>query len=562
MAFRTPVRERFTLSLSVEQLMLLASVFWAFSANGLFLSAALDGRPPGQPGTWGFAAALLVMLVAVHYVILAVVSTRWTVKPLLAALIVGTAFATYFMQSFQVYLDPSMMRNVLRTDAAEAVELFAWRLLPHLLLFAVLPLAVLWRVRLEPQPLPRALLRRLLSLLGALALLVVALLLTFQPFASMMRNDRDMRYLATPANYLYSIGAVVAAQAKDAAKPRQPIGVDAEPGPAFAARTRPLLVLLVVGETARAANWGLNGYARQTTPELAALAGAGEPLVNFGEVTSCGTNTEVSLPCMFAPVGRRKYDEATIRSSESLLHVLARAGVSVLWRDNQSGCKGVCEGLPQENVPDLRPGGICANGRCLDEGLLAGLPERLDALKKTRKPATQLLALHMLGNHGPSYFRRYPPAFKRFQPACEFDDLHKCSREQIVAAYDNALLYTDHVLAGAIRQLQAAAGAVDSALLYVSDHGESLGENNLYLHGLPYAIAPDLQKRVPMVLWLSAGAPRALGLDVACLQRRAKEPAAHDHLFHTLLGLADVKTALYDPTWDLAQDCRTPNPAP
>ena len=541
--------------------MLLASAFWALSANGLFLAAALDGRELSQPANLGFAAALLLMLVAVHYVMLSVVSLRLLLKPVLAVLIVGTAFATYFMQSYKVYLDPSMMRNVLRTDAAEARELFAWRLLPHLLWFAVLPLLVLWRVRIEDRPWLRAALRRVLGVFVALALLVGALMLIFQPFASLMRNNKDMRYLATPANYLYSIGAVAAAQAKGAAKPRQPIGLDAKPGPAFAARSKPLLVVLVVGETARAANWGLNGYTRQTTPELAALAAAGEPLLNFADVVSCGTNTEVSLPCMFAPVGRRDYDEATIRGSESLLHVLARAGVGVMWRDNQSGCKGVCEGLPQDNVADLKLPGLCSDGRCLDEGLLSGLPERLDALK-SGAPATQLLVLHMLGNHGPSYFRRYPPAFKRFEPACEFDDLHKCSREQIVAAYDNALLYTDHVLAAALKPLQAASGAVDSVLLYVSDHGESLGENNLYLHGLPYAIAPDLQKRVPMLLWFSAGAPRALNLDIACLQRRAKEPAAHDHLFHTLLGLIDVKTTLYDQRWDLAQGCRAPKAAP
>jgi len=559
MLFHASTRERTTLPLSVEQLMLAASLFWALSANRLFLSAALNERDLSQPGTWGFALALLLMLAAVHYVILSVVSTRHTVKPLLTLLIVGTAFATYFMQSFNVYLDPTMLRNVLRTDVAEARELFSWRLVPHLLLFAALPLLLLWRVRIVPRPLLRAALVRGGTVLAALALLVGALMLIFQPFASMMRNHKDMRYLATPANYLYSIGAVVAAQAKGAAKPRQPIGLDAKPGPAYAARTKPLLVVMVVGETARAANWGLNGYARQTTPELAALA-TSEPLVSYAEVASCGTNTEVSLPCMFAPVGRRDYDEAVIRGSESLLHVLARAGVGVMWRDNQSGCKGVCEGLPQDNVMDLKLSGLCADGRCLDEGLLAGLPERLEGLKA--KPATQFLVLHMLGNHGPSYFRRYPAAFKRFTPACEFDDLQKCSREQIVNAYDNALLYTDHVLASLVKQLQAASASVDSALLFVSDHGESLGENNLYLHGLPYAIAPDLQKRVPMLLWLSAGTPKSLGLDVACLQRRAKEPAAHDHLFHTVLGLVDVKTALYDPKWDLAQGCRLQAAAP
>ena len=544
---------RWRIPATVEQLLIAASVFWALSANRLFLAAALKDRGFSEPATWVFAGALLVLLTALHFLLLALVCNRWTVKPLLAVLIVGTAFASHFMQSFGVYLDPSMMRNVLRTDVAEARELFAWSLLPHLLLYAVLPLVLLWRVRLVQRPWLRASAARGAALLLAVAALVGALLLVFQSFSSLMRNNKDMRYLVTPANYLWSIGVVATAQAKGAAQPRRPIGLDAAPGPRMATRTRPLLVVLVVGETARAANWGLNGYARQTTPELARL-----PVINFPDVTACGTNTEVSLPCMFAPVGRRDYDEARIRGSESLLHVLARAGVGVHWRDNQSGCKGVCEGLSQDELIALKPAGLCSDGRCLDEGLLLGLDERLAGLKGGR--ASQLLVLHQLGNHGPSYFRRYPPAFARFGPACRHDDLHKCSQQEITAAYDNALLYTDHVLALLIARLQAAAATVDSAVIYVSDHGESLGENNLYLHGLPYAIAPDLQKRVPMVAWFSATAPASAGLgaDTSCLEQRARLPAAHDHLFHTLLGLLDVKTTLYERDWDLAQGCRAP----
>jgi lipid A ethanolaminephosphotransferase len=306
------------------------------------------------------------------------------------------------------------------------------------------------------------------------------------------------------------------------------------------------VVVLVVGETARAANWGLDGYARQTTPALARL-----PVVNFSDVTSCGTNTETSLPCMFAPVGRRDYDEARIRGSESLLHVAARAGVNVTWRDNQSGCKGVCAGLPSESVEAMNAPGLCDGSRCLDEGLLVGLDQKLATAR-----GSQLWVLHMLGNHGPSYFRRYPPAFERFVPACHDDDLQHCSREQIVNAYDNALLYTDHVLASLVAKLQAQADRVDSVMLYVSDHGESIGESGLFLHGVPYPIAPREQTRVPMVMWLSDGAVRATGVDVACLRQRAEAPAAHDHLFHTVLGLLDVRTALYEPQWDLGARCR------
>ena len=546
-----PETSRWSVPVTVESLLLVASLFWALTANSAFFRATLHDRSLAEPGSWGFVLALGLMLVSLHFLMLALVCNRWTVKPVLVVLILGTAVATHFMQSFGVYLDPSMLRNTLRTDMAEARELWSWRLLPHLLVYAVLPLLMLWRVRLVQRPWLRATAVRIGALLMSVAVFVGVLLLVFQSFSSLMRNHKEIRYLATPANYLWSIAAVGAAQAQGAAQPRRPIGLDATAGPRMLARTKPLLVVLVVGETARAANWGLNGYARQTTPELARLA-----VINFPDVTACGTNTEVSLPCMFAPVGRRDHDEARIRGSQSLLHVLARAGVDVHWRDNQSGCKGVCEGLPQDDVVSINPPGMCREGRCLDEGLLSGLDERLARLKGSK--GTALLVLHQLGNHGPSYFRRYPPGFARFAPACENDDLRKCSREEIVNAYDNALLYTDHVLASLVAKLQVRAGDVDSAMLYVSDHGESLGENNLYLHGLPYAIAPDTQKRVPMVAWFSRNAPAQLGIDLACLQRRATQPLSHDHLFHTLLDWLDVKTALYEPARDLGQSCRAP----
>lgn len=540
---------RFTFTASGETVLLAASLFFALAANGPFLAAALRGHDPAAPATWGFVAAVLALLAAAHFVLLALVCNRWTLKPLLALLIVATAFGTFFMSRYGVYFDASMVRNVLRTNVAEARELLTPALLPHLLLFAALPLLLLARVRLRRRPLVRATLLRIGWLLAGLAVAVAALLAVFQPFASLIRNQREVRHLITPGNMVFALGTVIVRETRGAAKPRQPIGLDAKPGPGWAARSKPLLVVLVVGETARAANWGLDGYARQTTPELAALPS----LINFADVTSCGTNTETSLPCMFAPVGRRDYDEARIRGSQSLLHVLARAGVAVHWRDNQSGCKGVCDGLPSETLGAADAPGLCRDGHCLDEALLLGLDARLAQAK-----GTGLLVLHMLGNHGPSYFRRYPPAFERFVPACRDDDLQHCTREQIVNAYDNALLYTDHVLAQLIARLQAHADRVDSAMLYVSDHGESLGENGLFLHGMPFAIAPAVQTKVPMVLWLSDGLRQAEGLDTACLRQRAQQPLQHDHLFHTLLGLLDVQTALYERAWDFTAGCRHP----
>ena len=543
---RAIASRRFSFPASVELTLLATSLFWALAENRLFFASALRGHPDSVIASAGFVLGLGVALAALHFLLLAPLATRWTTKPLLALLLVATAFASFYMTQFGVYLDPSMLRNVLRTDVHEARELFSLSLLRHLLLYAGLPLLLLWRVRLRRRGgWGRALAVRIGAMLLAALLLVGAVLLNFQPLASLMRNQKELRYLITPGNYLWSLASVAGLDARASAGPKRLIGLDAKPGPRWATRQRPQLVVLVVGETARAANWGLNGYARQTTPELAQL-----PVVNFPEVTSCGTSTEVSLPCMFAPVGRRDYDEAAIRNSQTLLQVLARAGVGVRWRDNQSGCKGVCDGLPTEAVIDLDPPGLCADGRCFDEGLLAGLDGLLQDMR-----GAQLLVLHQLGNHGPSYFRRYPSAFARFTPACENDDLRRCTQAEIVNAYDNALLYTDHVLALLIQQLQARAATVDTALVYVSDHGESLGENNLYLHGLPYPIAPDVQKRVPMVMWLSDGFRAAAGIDTACLKQRAAQPASHDNLFHTLLGLLDVQTRLYAPDWDLTRAC-------
>ena len=557
---------------SAESLIVGCSLFWALAANPSFIGAALQGQALADSATWGHALALVGMLTGAHIVVLlalGLLAPGPALKWLLGLLLLVAASASHFIQSYGVVLDPSMLRNVLHTDPPEAGELLTWSLGLHLLLYAGLPMLLLSRIRLLRKGWGRMLVSRGLLAVVGLALFVGSLVAIFPSFGPLMRNQKELRYLATPTNVLWSTGAVVAQNLRGAVRPRQAIGLDARPGAAMAARqqpgARPLVVVLVVGETARAANWGLSGYARNTTPQLAQW-----PLTSWRHATSCGTNTETSVPCMFAPVGRRDYDEDTIRGSESLLHVVARAGVAVRWRDNQSGCKGTCEGLPPqhliEHVKDLKLPGLCDSTHCLDEGLIAGLQ---DELGKAR--GTQLLVLHMLGNHGPAYFKRYPAAFERFKPACRTEDLRRCSREEITNAYDNALLYTDHVLARTLTILKASA-QIDSALLFVSDHGESLGENNLYLHGLPYAIAPDVQKQVPMFLWLSAGltsaaaahggAATATALNPGCLQQlkldAIRQTAAHDHIFHTALGLLDVTTGLYAPAWDLLQACRKP----
>ena len=543
-------------TLSTETLISLGIAYLLLACNGGFWRSALADRAPGAADTWAFAAALLGLLAGLYFLALAPLATRRTVRPLLSLLIVAASAGAWYIDHYAVYFDRAMLRNVLATHWGEARELLNGSLVLHVLLFGLLPAALLWWPRLAERRWPRALGRRLAWAGAAAVLAVGSVIPVFADFASLMRNHREVRHLVTPGNLVAASIGTAWGRSHAPAGPRQPVGADAHLAPAWQQRQRPTLFVLVVGETARAQNFSLNGYARPTNPELAR-----REVLNFPDATSCGTSTEVSLPCMFSPFGRRHYDEEAIRSHESLLHVLARAGFQVQWRDNQSGCKGVCEGLPQLALDHAAVEGLCPEGQCFDEVLLHGLDRVLADAR-----GNLFIVMHQLGSHGPAYYRRYPAAFKRFSPACESDDLRLCSADEIRNAYDNSLLYTDHFLARVIDVLAARQDRFDTAMLYLSDHGESLGEGGLYLHGVPQAIAPEAQRHVPMVAWLSPAFRAGFGVDTDCLRARAAGPVSHDHLFHSVLGLLDVATRAYDASLDVFAGCRraavTPPKAP
>lgn len=532
-------------SLSSETCIIWASLFFTVLCNGNFWSAWSAGRDWSAPKTWLLLAAMALLLTAIHCLLLGLVVGRRTAKPILSVLFLLTALAIHYMGRYTVYFDMSMVRNIYHTDVSEARDLLSMNLLVTLLAYGALPALFLSRCTFSMRPRGRALLTRLAFMGGTLTVAVISAVLIFQDLSALLRNQKEMRYLITPANFIVSSLRLAIAE-KAEADTRIPVGTDARLASAWSARKKPLLLVVVVGETARAANWGLNGYTRQTTPELAAL-----DVINFPNVVSCGTNTEVSLPCMFSPIGRRHYDERSIRRHESVLHVLEHGGIKTIWRDNQSGCKGVCSDLELQRPDRNNDPVLCTDGRCLDEILLTGLEAEL---RKNQRG--MVLVLHQMGNHGPAYSKRYPPAFRRFTPTCETADLGQCSRAQITNSYDNALLYTDHFLSETIRRLQSQR-THEAAMIYLSDHGESLGENGLYLHGLPYPIAPREQTEVPMVMWLSEAFAASSGIDVDCLKSRARQPLSHDYLFHSLLGLMQVRTAAYQGKFDLSADCQS-----
>lgn len=538
-------------TLSTEALLLLASVAFAAAYNHALWSLLFGAADFSAPRTVNLFAGVFLAVVCVQFAGLALLLTRRTVRPVLAVLFLCTALASFFMDRYSVFLNTEMLRNILHTDPAEAGELLTPRLVPHLLLYAVLPIVLVTWTRIRHRPLGRAVLVRTGAVAAALLVAVTAVAVQYRDVSSLLRGHRDARHLVTPTNYLASLFKISRDATAAVPGERQPIGLDAYRVLNASSRRKPTLLVLAIGETVRSANFGLSGYARQTTPELSHLN-----LLVYPRVNACGTSTEVSLPCMFAPVGRRDYDEKRIRNEQSLLHVLQRVGIDVLWIDNQSGCKGVCEGLAGQQLDRSFDPALCDGERCLDAILLPRLAAAVDA-----STSDLVVVLHMLGNHGPAYSRRYPAEFRKFTPTCDSAELPDCSPAEIVNAYDNAVLYTDHVLASVVRYLQSRTDR-DAGLIYVSDHGESLGEAGLYLHGLPWHIAPATQREVPMFTWLSPELEASARLNEACLREGTEGDVSHDHLFHSVLGLLGVETAVREPALDLFSRCRMGADAP
>ncbi|MDX1299842.1 MAG: phosphoethanolamine transferase EptA [Pseudomonas sp.] len=478
------------------------------------------------------------------YVLLNLLAWGRLTKPMLCTLVLVSAGASYFMSSYGIVIDYNMLTNVLQTDSAEASELFNGRLLLWLLLLGVLPALLISRMPTRALTWRRELAGKLASMAALLGVFAVLVMSQYQPYASLIRNHREVRLMLVPSNV---VAAVHGYLKRELAAPAvlEIVGADAHRISVVNTQHRPRVTVLVVGETARAANFSLNGYARMTNPELAQ-----RDVINFPNASSCGTATAVSVPCMFQDLGRADYKDAMAGNREGMLDVLQRAGVDVLWRDNNSGCKGACDRVPNEDVSHLNLAQFCADGECHDEALLHNLQAYLDGLTRD-----SVVVLHMKGSHGPAYYKRYPAAFERFTPVCKEVQLDRCDSASIVNAYDNSLLYTDHVLAATIDLLRSNAARLDTAMLYLSDHGESLGEHGMYLHGVPYAMAPSEQTHIPMVLWFSDGMQRSSGISADCLRQQASQPVSHDNLFHSLIGLMGVRTSVYQPQLDIFHGC-------
>lgn len=487
-----------------------------------------------------FAGAIWALMVLV----MSLLAVRHAQKPVLVALLLIAGISSYYVDKLGAVVDRDMIQNAMTTTFAESKHLITADFLTHVALWGGVPsLLVIW-VRLRRSSVLRGLGIWVATTVGSAVLVVGLLFMGFQTFASVLRENKELLSSVQPLAPLAGAARYAKMMLKSAHVVVQTTGPDAAPGPFLAEAGKPVLMVIVAGETGRAANWSLDGYARETNPELAT-----HDILFYADATSCGTATATSLPCMFSPLTKDEYSYQGGLETENLLDVLKRAGFQVEWWDNNTGDKDIAARVASRAM-HAEDGPEFCDPECTDEVFQKQLGKKAATITQNT-----VIVLHQIGSHGPSYWLRYPADREMFSPACKTPQLADCSSDEIVNAYDNTIAFTDHVLAVAIDRLEAE-GRVIPALFYVSDHGESLGEDGVYLHGAPYFMAPPEQTEVPMVIWMSARFRDSLGLDQTCMARASGGAVSHDNVFSTVLGLLDVTTTARDPKLDLAGACR------
>ncbi|EPN6846245.1 phosphoethanolamine transferase [Campylobacter jejuni] len=462
---------------------------------------------------WLITFVFIVAYFALVHVICSLLFIKFFTKFFSILFIISSFLSVYFISFYGVLIDSDMMQNVVQTDIKEVKDLLNLKLI----LFVVLALLLVFyvvKVKIDYYGSFKSHIKiKIINIISGLIVVCAVLIPLSKTFLPFFRNYNEIRMYNTPFYQIYAVYRYYVRFVK--AKPEfKTIANDAY---RENNHTKKLLVL-VVGETARAANYSLGGYTKNDT--------------NFYTKKDA-----VSLPCMFSISKRENYSSSEFQ--ENAMDVLYKTGVDAVWFDNNSGgCKGVCDRLAykQKLSSDL------------DENLLAPFKEKLNHLSDQN-----IIVLHLQGSHGPTYYKRYPSEFKKFTPTCDTNELSKCDSEALINTYDNTLLYTDYLLSEIIKLLKEQK-SYESSLFYLSDHGESLGENGIYLHGMPYAIAPSYQTHIPAIFWSNDKNLMNLAKEYKGLK------LSQDNLFSTLLGYFDVKTSVYEPEYDLLNPKLKANP--
>lgn len=524
-------------------LVLIQAVFYVGVLNMTLWRHIFKALEEGAEQSYLFLGSIPFVLTAAIFILLLPFSIKSFEKPFYILLVITSAIVNYTMYHYGTIFDPDMIENFAATNYAEGSAYFNMSAVLWIGATGVLPALLIFFTHITHYPLLKDAAQKIIALSVAVSVIGVLAVFVYKDYAAFIRNNSTLRKETVPYYYVVSTVKYIKRAHFTAPKTYEVIGADAE----MMEKDKPDILVVLVGETARAQSYQLGGYERATNAYTKDIPN----LTYFKNVTSCGTATAISLPCMFSMRTRKDYSGPNFKYEDNVTDIVKRAGVQSLWIDNNTGSKFVSHTI-ETIATDKDNKEYCNGVDCADNILIGILDEKL----KTIEGKDTVIYIHLIGSHGPAYFERYPDDHRVFKPDCPRSDIQNCSDEEIRNTYDNTILFTDYVMAELIKVMQSHEDKYDLAMFYMSDHGESLGENGIYLHGMPYAIAPAEQNHVPLMTWFSNQEIVEKGLDMKCLAKKAKsEEFSHDNLSHMILGLMDIHTEDYNKALDILEPC-------
>lgn len=491
---------------SIKVISLILSTFTLIAFHIPFFRHVLSCVESGFNGIF-ITVSLGVLMLALNFFFyyLLLYSGRFVGKCILAFTFIADAVSLYFINAYEVLITDKMMGNVFNTQFSEASGFFSLSAVMYILFLGILPCIYLFSRKID-----YGTFRKFLSNIGiSLAIAVSVALVNMKNWPWIDRNSTELGSLLMP--WSYTVNSIRFYNSEKKRNQKEILLPDAE-----IERNGRDVCVLIIGESARKENFSLYGYEKQTNPLLA------EEDVTALDAKAAATYTTAGVKAILD-------HKPTGKLYEILPNYLYRTGADVIWRTSNWGeppvhidkfmkAKKLKEMYPEE---DERYDGI----------LLAGLKDQINSSEAEKL----FVVLHTSTSHGPTYNKRYPAEFEIFTPVCTTVEMSKAVPEELMNAYDNTIVYTDYLIHSVIEILKDVPDR-RACMIYVSDHGESLGEGNLYMHGVPMSVAPKEQLEIPFIVWKSEDDMKVKDLD----------EVGQYHVFHSVLDYLGIGSPVFD----------------
>lgn len=524
-----------------QKLPIILAVYFAVVFNLSFFSYLIKVLQSLDHFPIGFMITVVISFIAGLNALFTLINIKYINKPLIILLLFFSSIVSYQQYFYGVIFNADMIDTIIQSNFSEGSSFLNYSIIFWIIITGIIPSILLYRSNITYLSCKKSIINKLISCAASILIIGSGIAVYYIDYASVGRNNTRLINLPVPTYFISSIVKYI--QQNHFKKHVVYInkGLDAKNNHQYDGKSNLLVILL--GETARSMNYELNGYSRPTNSHTKKF-----DVISFKNVSSCGTLTSESVPCMFSNLTRKEYSRKIANHQDNLLDIMQHAGLNLSWLDNDSGCKDVCNRIKNVKIkPSTNQ--FCDNLQCNDGILTDKLQSEINSVQDKTKDT--VIVLHLIGSHGPTYYKRYPKENKQFRPDCSRSDIQNCTNEQLINTYDNTILYTDYIMSKTIEILESNNKLWRPAVVYISDHGESLGENGLYLHGTPYFMAPKEQTSVPWIVWLSESFAKKNHVDTAVLKQKINEPYSHDNFFSSILGLMQIQTKEYTKGLDI-----------